>query len=367
MKCQFCGQELPEGAKFCYNCDKQIACVACGKPLVDGAQICVFCGREIKSRTKNAEGNHIKFSESGSEKLFEASFSDETAGNVVSVFASLVPGLKLKTIPSPNTDTGLQGPTIVINDTAQSDNLEVNKIFREKDNVVYLVEKRLKGSSKIDQQARACLLFLLYYHENGLGEVSREAINSFMSREGLNDAHFRTWIAQNGAYFIRHEDQYELSNGGVDKAKEYLADVLDASIEQKWQSTTSSKPAKTEHSSTGKTKEPKSSQPKFLEDLNLAPEGKDSLESFMAKHKYRQSAMQLNLLFTYYLKLVLKIDGINQNHLFTCYKKLGLKVPNNLYHSISDTITKNRWLMSASNLNVTVAGQNEVEQIMRIK
>ena len=38
-----------------------------------------------------------------------------------------------------------------------------------------------------------------------------------------------------------------------------------------------------------------------------------------------------------------------------------------LYHSISDTITKNRWLMSASNLNVTVAGQNEVEQIMRIK
>ena len=77
--------------------------------------------------------------------------------------------------------------------------------------------------------------------------------------------------------------------------------------------------------------------------------------------------MQLNLLFTYYLKEVLKTEGINQNHLFTCYKKLGLKVPNNLYHSISDTISKNLWLMNASNLSVTVAGQNIVEQKMRIK
>lgn len=349
MKCQFCGQELPEGAKFCYNCNKQIACVACGRPLVEGAQICVFCGREVKSRIKNSEGNYIKYSESGSEKSFEASFSDETAGNVVSVFASLVPGLKLKTIPSPDYNSGIPGSTIVINDAIQTDNRNINNLFREKDGVVYLVEKRLKGSTKIDQQGRACLLFMLYYYENGLGDVSKETINSFMTREGLNDAHFSAWMSRNSAYFIKHEDQYELSNGGVDKAKEYLAEVFDDSIEQKWQSTSSGKQAKTDHSATGKTKESRSSQPMYLDDLDLAPEGKDSLVSFMAKHKYRQSAMQLNLLFAYYLKLVLKIDGINQNHLFTCYKKLGLKVPNNLYHSISDTISKNHWLMNASN------------------
>ena len=367
MKCQFCGQELPEGAKFCFNCKKQIACLACGKPLVEGAQICVFCGREVKSRTNNADGNHIKFSESGSEKSFEASFSDETAGNVVSVFASLVPGLKLKTIPSLDNYSGMPGSAIVINDAVQTDNKDINNLFREKDGVVYLVEKRLKGATKIDQQGRACLLFLLYYRDNGLGEVSKEALTSFMSREGLSDAHFSAWMSRNSAYFIKHEDQYELSNGGVDKAKEYLAEVLDDSIEQKWQSTSFSKLAKTERSVASKTKESKSSQPKFLEDLDLAPKGKDSLESFMAKHNYRESAMQLNLLFAYYLKMVLKIEGVNQNHLFTCYKKLGLKVPNNLYHSISDTITKNRWLMNASNLVVTVAGQNVVEQTMRIK
>lgn len=38
MKCQFCGQELPDKAKFCFKCKKQIVCQRCGEKLIIGEQ-----------------------------------------------------------------------------------------------------------------------------------------------------------------------------------------------------------------------------------------------------------------------------------------------------------------------------------------
>lgn len=260
MKCQFCGGELPEDANFCFHCNRQIACLSCGKPLVEGAKICVYCGSETRNRFANMEGNHIKFTESDSEKSFEASFSDETAGNVVSVFTRLFPGVKFRSVSGSDSET----------------------------------------------------------------DSSKEKV--------------------------------------------LLTNVQGDAVVTKSQSLNTGRKAKTEHPLRGtKSKVSRSSQPKFLEDLDLSPAGKESLVDFMAKHIYRQSASQLNLLFVYYLKQVRKVEGVNQDHVFTCYRTLGLKIPNNLYHTISDNISKNRWFRNASNLELTVAGLNKVEQEMKIQ
>ena len=95
MFCPFCNNQLPEGARFCNQCHKQIVCLYCGKELVEDSDICVFCGEKIKSYVKEAGCvNHIRFYEDEKGKSFETSFSNETAENVASVFVQLIPGIR---------------------------------------------------------------------------------------------------------------------------------------------------------------------------------------------------------------------------------------------------------------------------------
>lgn len=87
----------------------------------------------------------------------------------------------------------------------------------------------------------------------------------------------------------------------------------------------------------------------------------------MARHNHRDTAPQLNLLFVYYLKHILKLDGINKDHVYTCYRSMGVKLPKDLYHTLADTISKNQWLLNISNLDLTSKGINVVEHEMRTK
>ncbi len=48
--CETCGQELPEGARFCFSCGAQqtpTVCATCGQPLVPGARFCLSCGTPV--------------------------------------------------------------------------------------------------------------------------------------------------------------------------------------------------------------------------------------------------------------------------------------------------------------------------------
>ena len=94
MECQFCGQVLPDNARFCFNCKKQIVCQKCGEKLISGADICIYCGVELIHGTKDVGQNYIRYKESQTEKSFEATFSNETAGAVVETFASFLPANK---------------------------------------------------------------------------------------------------------------------------------------------------------------------------------------------------------------------------------------------------------------------------------
>jgi len=55
MRCQMCGNENPEGAKFCIKCGKELsahspgaaACPQCGAQVAQGSLFCAACGRSI--------------------------------------------------------------------------------------------------------------------------------------------------------------------------------------------------------------------------------------------------------------------------------------------------------------------------------
>lgn len=373
MKCQFCNQELPDGAKFCYKCNKQIICLGCGEPLIENSPICVYCGKEIKLHQAQANVNHIKYSETETGKSFEASFSDETAGNVVDVFAQFLPIkrnnsqqhqplLQMPQTEDANaeeiTDTTI-GTTNVIPDN--NDEKRLNKIFTNKGDSIILFEKRLKANSKSDQQSRICLLFLLYYKVVAHKEVSRTDLNSILGKENLCDSNFRGWLSKHHSYFIIDNNTIELSPEGEEKAKVFLNEVFDKNIEGTWNPNGGSTQATTAKVSS------KRKNPQIVKDLNLMPQNKETLEDFMKCYKYGKSSPRINLLFVYYLKQILGLDVVNQDHIFTCYRQMKITIPNDVYKSLADTISRNGWIENISNLNVTTQGINEVEHKMKIQ
>ena len=375
MKCQFCNQELPDGAKFCYKCNKQIICLGCGEPLIENSPICVYCGKEIKLHQAQANVNHIKYFETETGKSFEASFSDETAGNVVDVFAQFLPIkrnsgtlqhqslLQISQTEDANAQE-VNDTAIEINNTNPSKNEELNKInniFTVKGESIVLYEKRLKANSKRDQQARICLLFLLYYKVVAPKEVTREDVNNILKKENIYDGGFRAWLSEHRSYFITDNDTLELSPEGEEKAKEILNEVFDKTIEGSWKSNGGSGQAITAKVSS------KRKNPQIVKDLDLMPKNKETLEDFMKCYKYGKSSPRINLLFVYYLKQILGLDVVNQDHIYTCYRHMKITIPNDIHQNLVDTIRKRGWIENISNLNVTTQGINEVEHKMKIQ
>lgn len=372
MKCQFCNQELPDGAKFCHKCYRQIVCLGCGELLIENSSICVYCGKEIKMPSVQPNVNHIKYSETENGKSFEASFSDETAGNVVDVFARFLPIKRNSDIQqnvlqlSQAEDAKAEEIEDVVSDNKgvnlhKNENANmINSIFAVKGDSIMLYEKRLKAKSKSDYQARICLLYLLYNKAIAKKEVNREDLNGIMEKEKLYDGNFRAWISQHKSFFIINNDAIELSPEGEEKAQVILSEVFDKSIENSWSPNSGNQPSTTKLSS-------KRKNPQVVKDLDLFPKGKESLDDFMKHHKYGKSSPRIILLFVYYLKQVLGSENVNQDHIFTCFRRMKLTIPNNLYTCISDTISKNGWIENISNLNVTTQGINEVEQKMETK
>lgn len=375
MKCQFCDQDLPDGAKFCFKCNKQIVCKECGEMLLSNSSICVFCGAEISSRSQTNGMNHIRYTETESGKSFEASFSDETAGNVVETFARFLPHNKIpitqrKSLsPSITEDIEVEEVKDVLNDKNINNKNEsstatgVDKIFTAKGDVILLSEKRLKSNSTQDQQARITLLFMLYKKTHQEIDVKRSELNAILKKEGLYDANFRAWLSTHKSLFIIDDvnKTLELSSEGQEEAQKILLEVFDTSVEGTWNPNrgTSNK------SNPKPLGNAKSAQ--IVKDLNLMPKDKMTLDDFMAQYSYGKSARKINLLFIYYLKETLKISQVNQNHVFTCYRHMKISVPNNLYQCLADTISKNGWIENLSDLSITIQGLNEVEQKMKKK
>lgn len=109
------------------------------------------------------------------------------------------------------------------------------------------------------------------------------------------------------------------------------------------------------------------SKPQLVKDLNLSPQGKQSLKDFYKSFK-KLSRNEKFLVYVVYLKDVLKLEQVTADHIFTCMKEVGDKTPATLKQIISNAKAKTGWFQSKSgNITYTDAGKKYYESELKKK
>lgn len=100
----------------------------------------------------------------------------------------------------------------------------------------------------------------------------------------------------------------------------------------------------------------------IVKDLNLKPDGKQSLRDFYAEKAPSKQWSQI-VAFIYYLEKVLQVESITANHVFSCFKDVGVRAPSDTVAAIRKTANRYGFVDSSkqSQLKVTVPGENYVE------
>lgn len=378
IECHFCGQQLPDNAKFCYKCGQQIICKECGERLIKDAPICVVCGVSVnKIADSTIAPNHIRFSETINERQFEATFTDKTAGNVVETLAGILPFhnqmAKNRSVSvdnyeevSPNNGIPIanisQGTSNSINSDAHDPGTSlISSIFKQKgENEFVLYVTDLKAQSKVDFASRLTILYIYYQHEvHSNYDISRTELISILKKTGLNnDGSYRGWMSTHKSYFSTSCNGLSLTSMGEEVAKKYLEDISSSDIKGKW-FLGASKSATTNKTASANKRQ---STPSIITGINLLPNNKDSLRDFVSKRSV-SNAQEYNTIFVYYLERILELRDITPDHIFTCYKHLGVKPPSNLRQSLFDTRSRKGWIdtTSINDLKITVEGINKVE------
>ena len=377
IECQFCGLQLPDNAKFCYKCGRQIICKECGERLIKDAPICVVCGSEVKTSTNFTAPNHIKFSETTTERKFEASFSDQTAGNVVETLAGFLPinhQPKLNhTLDSQIIDISPEAtliskgseervsPNMPRPNICTETNPNISEIFKERsDGSISLHITDLKATSKVDFAFRATILYIYYQYEIGqISEVPQTDVKTFLKNLGLDqDGSYRAKMSKMKSLFSSTSPAYALSLAGENEAKTYIDQILTSDTGGGWTIGNLSK------TSTGQSGNKKSSLDSYsvVTSINFSPAGKVSLKDFLSRRNLK-SAMELNTAFVYYLEKIIGCTAITPNHVYTCYKHANIKYPSQLRQSLTDTKRRKTWIETADMENIKIApnGENYIE------
>jgi hypothetical protein len=377
MKCQFCNQELPDGAKYCSKCSKQIICKECGEKLVVDSTLCVFCGVEVAARYQMKGMNHIKYTESENGKSFEATFSDETAGNVVETYARFLPPVsknaRIMNVTNNDTFTEVEEVSNALpfkseqGKPSNNGSSQIDQVFKIRgENEIYLHETGLKASSKVDYAGRLTLLYLLYQQQHGVDDVKRTEVNNLLERTGFtNDGSYRAWMSKNKSLYNINSGSYRLCRTGEEKAKEYLEDIFSDDKNDNWKLGNKAKTAPKSNNGSKKISSNPSSYT-IVGSLDLSPSGKNSLKNFIVNYNLSSGA-EYNVVFVYYLEKIIKERNIGVNHIYTCYKELGVKYPSNLRQSVIDTKQRKGWLdtSSTNDIKLTAVGENAVEHNLK--
>lgn len=114
-----------------------------------------------------------------------------------------------------------------------------------------------------------------------------------------------------------------------------------------------------------KEKSKKAKKPQKLSivaDLDLKPASEQHLSTFYNSFSPTKQYEKITLC-VYYLKKVLKIDGVSPDHVYSCMKEVGLTVPNDLAQTLRN-IGNRQGVLDASDIkdvSVTTPGENLVE------
>ncbi|UJH67718.1 hypothetical protein [Allomuricauda sp. SCSIO 65647] len=158
-----------------------------------------------------------------------------------------------------------------------------------------------------------------------------------------------------------NDEEYIIKPEGIKQAKLILEGKSNARASYK---NTSKKPKGVKEAKSLSKPKPSSKKQDFKLDrnLNLRPEGEQSLKEFSESFEIN-SAPERILVIVYYLKEILQMDNVNTNHIYTAFDKLNVRVPKSLYQLISDTKNKNGWLEfdSMDDIAMSIQGRNAIK------
>jgi hypothetical protein len=253
MNCIYCETHQPAKGFFCPNCFKQTKCKHCDEVLLKDTPICVFCGEQIGAKIQASNINTIEFSETEKGRNFKASFTDTVGQSISDSFGMILSnktGSKLSTGSTLSLDNASNNENKtedveveVVNDVPKvliPELEQLKKVFKEDGESISLLETRLKAKSKKDYGIRLTLLFLYYKHLAGFDNVSRSNLTAILDDASVEDGNLRSWIGNNPLIGISN-NQVHIKAPGKDAAKEYMAEMLNPEIKDKWQIGTTSK------------------------------------------------------------------------------------------------------------------------------
>lgn len=96
--------------------------------------------------------------------------------------------------------------------------------------------------------------------------------------------------------------------------------------------------------------------------LNLRPDGKETLKDFAANYQMDSSAKQI-VVIVYYLKEILKLSKVSANHIFTGLDELNVRIPKSLNQIIVNTKGREGWLdySGLDDINLSMQGRNAIK------
>ena len=147
--------------------------------------------------------------------------------------------------------------------------------------------------------------------------------------------------------------------------------IFEGKSTSKSPSTRKAAPTAKSDSSESKKKSKSSSSQKFGfnldKQLNLRPNGKESLRDFSAKYEMDSTPKQITVI-VYYLKNILEINAVNGDHIYTGLDELGVRVPNSLKQIIINTKGRQYgWLdyESMNDISLSMQGRNAIKHDLR--
>lgn len=242
MNCIYCEENITDRANFCPKCKNQIKCLNCSEILEKDSEICIVCGEEKRNHSTNH--NTIKFQETKKSRTFEASFSNEVGQSIGEAFGILLANKKNTGTQSKNLlNSNLGNNTSEKEEVVDTEYTEITtkpiqkdkvfEIFNESGDKITLLETRLKAVSKRDYGIRLAVVYLYYELLKGNAKVHREKLNSIIKDASLYDGNFRGWLTSTNLIGV-HDEEIELKAPGREKAKEYIKEIFNDSVDDKW-------------------------------------------------------------------------------------------------------------------------------------
>lgn len=163
---------------------------------------------------------------------------------------------------------------------------------------------------------------------------------------------------------VHNDTHYLVKPKGLEYAKQILSGNSTAKVSTKSSKKNKKVNSNGQEQTSKKTNRKTGNKNQFTLDrqLNLRPEGNESLKDFSAKYQMDSSAKQI-LVIVFYLREILKLSTVNANHIYTGLDELNLGIPKSLHQIIVNTKGRDGWLdySGMDDINLSVKGRNAIK------